>query len=475
MNNSKKVLYTMENSIDGKRYGFSSRPNFELNIVRTYGPSLLNRGENGEVKTIKNRTRFSSACLKHAFRKDFHNQFDTTDRRDTERTRYVFEMIADKFENLGLTEEELDKVREYAIKLFTGSDSGVKETKPKDQSEESDEEKISKSLHQITIFEADEVAKFILETDGLLDMIVSVPRKKRSSKKKNNEVQEEETNNWDFSVISGEKIKGANKKVGDMEKALIEKLKNMPVTKEIATFGRFDPSLGRIDSGVRINHSYSLDAFDNDTDFFIANDTLKDSVFANTKCGDAGAGMMGTTDIASNTMYSYMGCDPVTIMQNLAIGRNISNPEVQDSIKKETADICERLIMEMIYLHPEAHQNDMASFPDPHYVYATIGEESGTSSKTFDSLFLSKTYKYKKDENLSVAQQSMDEVIADETQSPFRCRKYSKRSLMFSDTKLSEEQKELLTKNHIVYDENDLDFIQSVVDAIMAIDFVEAP
>ena len=39
--------------IEVKDYGFNYRPKYELNIVRTFGPSLLNRDENGDIKNIK--------------------------------------------------------------------------------------------------------------------------------------------------------------------------------------------------------------------------------------------------------------------------------------------------------------------------------------------------------------------------------------------------------------------------------------
>lgn len=455
-----KVYYTMHNDYDGKDYGFNYRPKYELNIVRTFGPSLLNRDENGDIKTIKNRVRVSSQCLKHQIRNTFHNMFDKTPQRDTERTSYIYEMIADRFIDLDLDDEQIDKVKEFVITLLSASGGEI---------EEKASGKKAKALHQITRTEANHIAEFILDEENLA-AILDAPKQKKAKKKKADETAEnaeeefEDGKHWDFSKIKRD--------------GLIEELKALPVSYEIAAFGRFDPVLGRIDGAIGLNHTYSLDANDNDSDFFIGSDTVKESIFekSDKRFSDAGAGIMGTNDIAANTMYTYTYCNPDVVMQDLAIGRDISNPEVQEDIKREAIEICTEYAWLALSVVPSAHQKDMATAPSPTYVYATLfGDDGRTAQKSLDPIFMGKTFRER--DGKSVAQQSQDKLVQHLTCDPFEHGKYDKR-ILATILPFSDDQKSALDKKGIEYNDNTkesnlfAEFVDAITEKIMGMEFV---
>lgn len=444
-----RVTNAITNQFDGKKYALSKNPMVELNIVRSIGPSLLNRGEHGEAKMVLDRSRLSSQCTRHEIRKEIHRLFDETPVRDTVRTNYFLEMVKDRLDSLELSEEELDKFTDFLLYMISSSEKEVLS-----------KEKRTNTMHQLTFDEANAIFDYALK-DELFASILEMPRKKATKKKKadEEEVSEEiETDKWDYSKVKFDKDK------------LMEILHSMPLSYEIALFGRFDAALGRIDGAIGNGHSYSLEAFANDYDYFVANDTLLENLFdgPDKRKMNPGAGILSEKDVVSNTMYNYTYVNPSILIHNLSLGRDISKKDVRDAIINEAIDLIEAYIWCCVEVHPSAHQKDMATFSNPTFMYATIGND--VKNESLDSVFIRKTFRTEGEK--AVDEIAQEHMITHLGINPFNRNTYVKRSLV-TMLDVTASQKELLDKKNITVDETLDAFLDTVKKELESIEFVE--
>lgn len=217
----------------------------DIHVIQTVPPSCLNRDDTGSPKTAEyggvRRARVSSQSWKHAMRLMFKEYLDVNEL--SYRTLKIFDMVADK-----VIEKAPDYNREDAILL-------VKEVFKKAKVEQSKKHADkSEALFFLSNQQAENLARLALE--DLEDKEVS--------------------------------------------KAVVQALKaNNGV--DLALFGRMVASNPDIncDASAQVAHAISTHRIENEYDYFTAVDDLS------IEEEHAGAGMIGTIEYNSATLYRY--------------------------------------------------------------------------------------------------------------------------------------------------------------------------
>ena len=321
----------------------------EVHTLRAFSANSANRDNNGNVKTVTvggdQRLRYSSASRRHVIRELFTAKF-----KKTYHTRHIVDALMEHAEKAGYVKDEN---REKMIEMFTKLVVGIKEedetsakkdkkkskTDDGDESQKKSEEK--ERLHVYSEAELDTIAKFVYEN---INEDVDAKLKDRLNKQ----------------------------------------MKTASVGAEIALFGRMIAGgVGdTVYSAAHTNHSYSIDDYWGEFDYFIASDNY---------CPNTGAGHIGHSSIASNTMYSYDNVSPVQVFKNLesALLNTDLKPEELEEQRKELKIFTRQIILEMIkdimFIPPSGKQNVMASFPIPSAVYITVLQDG--FSCTIDNAF----------------------------------------------------------------------------------------
>jgi CRISPR system Cascade subunit CasC len=130
---------------------------------------------------------------------------------------------------------------------------------------------------------------------------------------------------------------------------------------EIALFGRMvadDPSLNA-DASAQVAHSISVHKVDNEYDFFTAVDDVKDRSDAE----DAGAGMLGTIEFNSSTLYRY-----ATVFVDLLYDELANDA---DAAAKAVSEFARGFITSM----PTGKQNTFANRTPAHSALITIRDD----------------------------------------------------------------------------------------------------
>lgn len=251
----------------------------EVHSLTALMPSLLNRGENGEAKTITiggtKRARISSQCLKYAM-----TQVDG--KRSFIATKHISEMLLKmNNEDLELSEDEKNIVK-TAI------------------------EKTAKILF------IDAITRF---TDAEINSIYCAFK--------------------DYKEYEG--ISDA-KKIAKIIKDKVDSVRNnLEMQLNMAIYGRFTAVKDNIgytnESAIHMAHAFSIDAYSDDRDFF----TAVDSFIADTE-DMSGAGMLQSSDIEGNTMYKYMNLSPIIAWENVNKGLTVNKEALADEMVNAVVD-----------------------------------------------------------------------------------------------------------------------------------------
>lgn len=232
-----------------------SRTYIDFHILQTVPPSNLNRDDTGSPKTATfggvRRARVSSQAWKRATRREFQSVLDESELG--ERTKFVVGLIAEEItrlaEDLG---GDAQSIAEKALEA-----AGIKTTRPKKKSED----------------EMDPAA----ETGYLL--FLSRPQ-----------------------ITALAELAVASRRAG--EKAVAKKAAKEALGQgnsiDLALFGRMvaeDPGLN-VDAACQVAHAISVHAVAPEFDYFTAVDDRS-------KEEHAGAGMIGTVEFNSSTLYRY--------------------------------------------------------------------------------------------------------------------------------------------------------------------------
>ena len=309
-------------------------PLVEVHILRPTGGEMYNRGFNGRHKTLTVggtvRNRFSSQSDKHAIRYQWEDRLNT-------RTRLLPEIVRQEVKNqLGNATEETKKFADQVV-------NGVFNVQVKQKAGLG---LITSQIHALSEYDVQAITDAIVATANDPDHKEPAD----SAQKIRRDLQE-----------------NANDRQLD------------PVT---AMFGRMSTEslLSTVYSAVQMNHAYSVNPVTGDYDDFTAVDDYAEKMGIvlsdenEEKSGQKiGAGMMQTTDIASNVYYQYASVCERILFENLCKGRNIDDPATIEAALKETKEITARFVKDFIFTLPGAKQNSNASYGLPTCVYITVG------------------------------------------------------------------------------------------------------
>jgi len=217
----------------------------DIHVIQTVPPSCVNRDDTGSPKTAQyggvQRARVSSQSWKHAMRQMFRDNFHESELGV--RTKKIVDMVANMILAIDDTKDTVE-AKNLAMKVINAAKVQTKANEKTNESE-------AKALFFMSRKQAENLAKLVLTND------------KPSVK----EAQE-----------------ALNKGYGI----------------DIALFGRMvadDPSLNT-DACAQVAHSISTHRVDNEFDFYTAVDDCAPE-------DNAGAGMMGTIEFNSATLYRY--------------------------------------------------------------------------------------------------------------------------------------------------------------------------
>lgn len=288
-----------------------TRNNFfiDFHVIQTVPPSCVNRDDTGSPKTAiyggVRRARVSSQAWKRAMREMFKEHFKIDELGV--RTLKVVEIVADKIKAFNPATAD-DEAVKMAVKILTEAGVKTKEEKPKKT--KNDEEAQAKTPKAEALFFMS--AK---QAENLANLALSGNYDKKSAK----------------AALQ------ANQGV------------------DIALFGRMaasDPELN-CDACAQVAHSISTHAVTNEYDYFTAVDDLQ-------KEDEAGAGMIGTVEFNSATLYRYANVAAHNLYKELG--------EDSVALGKAVSEFARAFISSM----PTGKQNTFANCTLPDAVMVTI-------------------------------------------------------------------------------------------------------
>jgi len=237
----------------------------DIHILQTVPPSNLNRDDTGSPKTATyggaRRARVSSQCWKRATRTDFEATLDRADLGV--RTRRVIELLAAEITALAPTlEERADELAEAVFKEI-----GI----------------VTKSPRK--------------EAPGEAGYLVFLSRRQ-------------------IEALARAAVAGAD--ADDVSTALrdanVKNLADREHSVDIALFGRMvaDQADMNVDAAAQVAHAISVHPVETEFDYFTAVDDYVEDIGEET-----GAGMIGTVEFNSSTLYRYATVDVNRLADNL--------------------------------------------------------------------------------------------------------------------------------------------------------------
>jgi CRISPR system Cascade subunit CasC len=245
-----------------------SRTIVDIHILQTVPPSNLNRDDTGSPKTAVyggvRRSRVSSQAWKRATRIAFNRTLDPSELGV--RTKRVVDLLTDEI--VTLDPALADRADELARETFKAI--GIKTSAPKKGESEESGYLLFLSARQVRSLA--EAAMSAARSDGKL-----------------------------AEALKARDVKG---------------LADSGHSVDVALFGRMvaDVSDLNVDAAVQVAHAISVHPVDNEYDYFTAVDDRKEDV------EETGAGMIGTVEFNSATLYRYATVDVDRLRDNLGDG-----------------------------------------------------------------------------------------------------------------------------------------------------------
>lgn len=238
----------------------------DIHLLHTVPPSCVNRDDTGAPKTAKfggvRRLRVSSQAWKRATRKYFDDHVEEA--LLGVRTLRIVDLVADKIKQTlaDVGDEEIQKLAAEVVKA-----SGLSL-----ESARNSERQESKYLILVSHKQAEALATLAA---GHYD---------------------EAEHDVKAALASVKKDKKAAKAALTAHNSI-----------DLALFGRMvaDDADLNVDASCQVAHALSVHGADTEYDFFTAMDDLKLEAEADADTRDAGAGMLGTVEFSSATLYRY--------------------------------------------------------------------------------------------------------------------------------------------------------------------------
>jgi CRISPR system Cascade subunit CasC len=288
------------------------RTYIDVHVLQSVPPSNLNRDDAGSPKQAMyggaRRARVSSQAWKRATRKAFKDHLDET-KRGT-RTKKISALLADRLAARGGLEH--DNAARIANSLLTGL--GIKPSKRKDT-----------ETSYLLFFGNQQVERLVDLVAADLPRLAGLP---------DNELKEEV---HDVPVVAT---------LGE----------GHPV--DVALFGRMVADLPRlnVDAATQVAHALSTHAVETEFDYFTAVDDENER-------GDTGAGMIGTVEFNSATLYRFATVGLEQLSQNL------------DGDLQATVEALRVFLTCFVTAMPTGHQNTFAHRTTPALVTVAIRDD----------------------------------------------------------------------------------------------------
>ena len=288
----------------------------DIHIIQSVPPSNMNRDDNGSPKTAiyggVRRSRVSSQAWKRATRERFDTLLDQKDLGV--RTKRVAELIAER-----IRARRPEVSEEDAMKGAWASLAGLKlkEEKPK-------KGETATNTQYLVFFSNPQL-------DALSELALAS----------------------ELGTVPSKDAKAAAKATNGIS---------------VSLFGRMiaDDADLNVDAAVQVAHALSTHAVDPEFDFYTAVDD-------NNPAADTGAGMMGTIEFNSSTMYRY-----ATVSLD-GLRANLGDVEA-------TARAVEVFLTSFVRSMPSGKQNTFANGTPPHGVVVVAREGQGISmAEAFES------------------------------------------------------------------------------------------
>ncbi|GAA2124174.1 type I-E CRISPR-associated protein Cas7/Cse4/CasC [Streptomyces synnematoformans] len=264
-----------------------SRTIVDIHVLQTVPPSNLNRDDTGTPKSAVyggvRRSRVSSQAWKRATRTAFGQLLDPAELGV--RTKKVAELIGETIRELQpeVTPEESWKLATAVVEAGTGAKLAVPERKkPKKDRESAEAAEEAKPLppeSQYLMFLSAQQRRGLAElaTEGRADI---------------------------GGFLKAKENKERAREIADTRHSV-----------DIALFGRMvaDGADINVDAAAQVAHALSVHAVENESDYYTAVDDENEA-------DETGAGMIGTVEFNSATLYRYAALDVDRLADNLGQG-----------------------------------------------------------------------------------------------------------------------------------------------------------
>lgn len=247
----------------------------DLHAIQTMGPNNLNRDLNGAPKSAMfggvKRARVSSQALKSSMRRDFNERYSPQNLGI--RTKRIVKLLAEEIMRVDSSVEEED-AREIAIAAFAAAGIKIDGPKPKEDEQAPLSDWVSKYLIFLSTTQIEAAAEVAL------------------------------------TAFRDQGIEGVKRQKKELQNAL-----NSDLSVDLALFGRMvaeDANLN-VDASCQVAHALSTHQVETEFDFFTAVDDEKKQA----EEADAGAGMMGTVEFGSSTLYRYATINATSLARQL--------------------------------------------------------------------------------------------------------------------------------------------------------------
>lgn len=321
----------------------------EVHSLETMMPSLMNRGENNEAKTINiggtKRARISSQSIKYALTSNVNGK------RDFIATKHIDILLKNKLDNdNSIDDQKKEQIRKIIDDVFSIS------TK--------DNKIFLDAITRLTEAEIECIYRAFI--------------------------------NCEYDNIKIELV------AQNIKDTFVKDAESRRMEESLAIWGRFTAkgktNIGETNySAIKMAHAFSIDEFSDDRDFFTAIDSVKQDA------DETGAGMLDSFDLEGNVMYKYMNISPVIAYENMKYG--ILKNGLSDEDKNKLADAIINTFCKYCTVHPVAKQNSCASFNEPSITYISIGN---VAPLTMGARFQKPLYPKK---NKSVVEQGIEKFL----------------------------------------------------------------
>ena len=297
----------------------------DFHILQNVPPSCVNRDDSGSPKTAtfggQRRARVSSQCWKRAVRQLFNDFVDQSELGY--RTTKIIDLLAKEIsrQNPELDSQSAELAKEIFKKTSkTQFNISLKPARSKKDNGGKTANDVASYLVFLSALQVQQLAEYAIEK-----------------------------------AVKNEK----------QQKKDIEKLLNLNHSVDLALFGRMvaDYPGVNVDASCQVAHAISTHSVENEFDFFTAVDDVKSQDQEET---DAGAGMMGTVEFNSSTLYRYATINLDMLRENLG----------SDDATVRAVDAFAQAFVKAM---PTGKQNTFANRTLPEAIYVSVRDDQPVS------------------------------------------------------------------------------------------------